>query len=90
VPKAGDARAWISSRPGQQILAIGSVGGDRAAAMLPAGEPTTLQSANVKRLPPSARPAFAGCVLSVSELETPRQMARGLTYAQPDWETRRK
>lgn len=35
----------------------------------------------VKRLPPSTVPAFAGCVLSPSELQTLRQLARGLSYA---------
>ena len=35
-----------------------------------------------EQLPPSVRPAFAGCVLSVSELQTLRCLARGITYAE--------
>jgi DNA-binding CsgD family transcriptional regulator len=41
------------------------------------------------RLPPSSVPAFAGCVLSPSELQTLRQMARGLSYAEAARETHR-
>jgi DNA-binding CsgD family transcriptional regulator len=42
-----------------------------------------------KRLPPSTIPAFAGCVLSPSELQTLRQMARGLSYAEAAREAHR-
>jgi DNA-binding CsgD family transcriptional regulator len=42
-----------------------------------------------RRLPPSRLPAFQGCVLSACELQTLRQMARGLTYAEAARETRR-
>ena len=35
-----------------------------------------------RRLPPSRRPAFVGCVLSPRELEALRLLARGFTYAQ--------
>ncbi len=42
-----------------------------------------------KRLPPSSTPAFGGCVLSPSELQILRQMARGLSYAEAARETRR-
>jgi DNA-binding CsgD family transcriptional regulator len=42
-----------------------------------------------KRLPPSSVPAFAGCVLSPSELQTLRQLARGLSYAEAAREAHR-
>jgi DNA-binding CsgD family transcriptional regulator len=42
-----------------------------------------------RRLPPSSVPAFAGCVLSPSELQTLRQMARGLSYAEAAREAHR-
>src|ERR1700680_2647099 len=49
----------------------------------------TLPSRQRKRLPPSTRPAFPGCALSPSELQTLRQMARGLSYAEAARESRR-
>jgi DNA-binding CsgD family transcriptional regulator len=42
-----------------------------------------------KRLPPSVRPAFPGCPLTASELDTLRQVARGLSYESAAQETRR-
>jgi DNA-binding CsgD family transcriptional regulator len=42
-----------------------------------------------RRLPPSSTPAFPGCLLSPSEMQTIRQMARGLSYAEAARETRR-
>jgi DNA-binding CsgD family transcriptional regulator len=50
----------------------------------------SLPSRQRKRLPPSRTPALPGCVLSPSELQTLRQMARGLTYGQAAIESRRK
>jgi DNA-binding CsgD family transcriptional regulator len=43
--------------------------------------PLRFETSERKRLPASTRPAFAGCLLSVRELETIRHLARGLTYA---------
>lgn len=45
-------------------------------------EPHSPSPAPQCRLPPSRSPAFAGCVLSLREIEVVRQLARGLTYAQ--------
>ena len=42
-----------------------------------------------RRLAPATTPAFADCVLTASELQTVRQMARGLSYAEAARETRR-
>jgi DNA-binding CsgD family transcriptional regulator len=42
-----------------------------------------------KRLPPSRVPALPGCVLSPGELQTLRQVARGLSYAEAAREAHR-
>ena len=49
----------------------------------------TVSSRARRRLPPSSMPAFPGCLLSPSEMQTIRQMARGLSYAEAARETRR-
>ena len=41
------------------------------------------------RLPPAQHPAFAGCLLTASELQVVRQLARGVSYETAAYETRR-
>jgi DNA-binding CsgD family transcriptional regulator len=43
---------------------------------------SVVEHAPPRRMPPSSRPAFAGCVLTRRELDALKQLARGLSYAQ--------
>ena len=53
-----------------------------------AARPLEFQNSHTRKLPPSTRPAFAGCLLSAAEIETIRLLARGLSYAQAARERR--
>ncbi len=71
--------------PPQQVARFA----DRGAAPEPADPTPTISSRQRHRLPPTRAPAFTGCVLSASELQTVRQMARGHSYASAAHESHR-